>query len=350
MQERLSAAPRLLRALVRLLRGIDRHETAQRQRQLVFGLIGLAGAALLLAVCAVTYVLPLGKHTYSAALEDARSVRVGEDVRIAGITVGKVVSLDLRSDSVFMRFTVEDAVFLGEHTTLDIRMLTAIGGHYVAVVPAGEHALGAATISADHVRLPYNLADALRDAQRPLTAVDGETLRRNISAVSAALDRSPGSLQAMTDALVSVVDVMNRQNADVNQALDVADEYLSMLGRSRGVIGAMLTKIGAMETTVLGRQGEVIEALRVVSELLSRLAAVEPAWRVNLEPLADKLVETYPELERLGARLGDVAGAIGGLGTRLKGLAAEPGPLTIDQSGTTLTVPDLCIPLPGRGC
>ncbi|MEV6558223.1 MlaD family protein [Nocardia sp. NPDC051756] len=347
MQQRLKTE---LRRAIDLLLGNDRHEGAARRRQLILGIGGLVAVALLLAVSAIIYVLPIGKSTYTADLAEAGSIKAGDDVRIAGISVGSVRSLELRDDSVRMTFTVDQGVFLGDQSTLDIRMLTAIGGHYVAVFSAGTKPLGTTTIPADRVRLPYSLTKAVQDSDRPLAAIDGDTLRRNLAALTAAMEKSPGSIEQLTDGIASFVDVVNRQNRDVNRALDVADEYLSMLGQSRQVIGAMLTKIGLMETTVLGRRDEVLEALRVVTELLSRIAAIEPAWRTHLEPLADKLVESYPDLQRLGERLGTVASSIHEIGTRLQGLAGSPGGLVIDQSGQAISMQSVCVPVPGRGC
>ncbi|WP_084653885.1 MlaD family protein [Nocardia altamirensis] len=347
MQQRLRT---LLRRATDLALGNDRHEGAARRRQLVLGIGGLVVVVLMMAVSAIIYVLPIGKSTYTAELTEAGSIQAGDDVRIAGISVGSVRSLELQEDSVRMTFTVDRNVFLGDRSTLDIRMLTAIGGHYVAVFSAGTAPLGSTPIPADRVRLPYSLTKALQESDRPLAAIDGDTLRRNIAALTAAMEKSPGSIQQLTDAMASFVDVVNRQNRDVHRALDVAEEYVRLLGQSRQVIGAMLTKIGVMETTVLGRRGEVLEALRVVTELLSRIAAIEPAWRTHLEPLADKLVESYPDLQRLGDRLGTVATSIHEIGTRLMSLAGPQGGLTIDQSGQTISAPTICVPTPGRGC
>uniref|UniRef100_UPI0024564788 MlaD family protein n=1 Tax=Nocardia neocaledoniensis TaxID=236511 RepID=UPI0024564788 len=119
-------------------------EATKRARELRMGIIGLGLVVLFIIGAGIVYVVPLGKHTYTAELSEAQSVREGDDVRLAGISVGSVTSLELKPDKVLMEFTVDREVFVGDQTSLDIRMLTVVGGHYVALYPAGGRPQGGA--------------------------------------------------------------------------------------------------------------------------------------------------------------------------------------------------------------
>lgn len=334
---------------LRWLRELNYGTDTDPRTQRLLGIAGLVAVVVLLAASAVVYLVPFGHRTVTAVLADGGSVRVGDDVRVAGISVGSVRSLALTDDAVRMTFTVDDSVHLGADTTLDIRLLTPIGGHYVAVTPAGAAPLGSRTIAADKVRLPYNLVQAMQDAQRPVAGVDGETLRRNLADLTASLRASPDSIGTLTNALSTMVSMLDTQNMDVTRALEVADEYVSMLGDSRKIVGAMLTKIGLMETQILDRKADVTEALRVATELLSRLAAIEPAWREQLEPLAQRIVAVAPQLDELGQRLGAVADQLAQAGDGLRALITPQG-VAVDWSDQVVTLAPVCVPVPGKGC
>lgn len=325
----------------------DRHEGAKRRRELRLGLIGAAALAMLLIATGVIYVLPLGKNTYSADLTDAQSVKVGDQVRMAGIPVGSVKSLELRHKKVRMTFTVSKDVRLGDQTTLEVRMLTVVGGHYVAVFPAGDTPLGEKTIPADRVRLPYSLVRTLQDAATPIEEVDGDTLRQNFAALLDSLDNAPDSLKQMGTAMESLVGILNTQNSDISRALAVMDEYLSSIDENTALLGVFVRQTGLLLTQALDKEAEIAEALRVLGELLSRIAAVEPAWREQLQPLVDRLLEALPQLKDLGARMSQAVDSLTELRQRLQGVMTPDGP-AIDQSGTVLR--DLCVPVPGRGC
>ncbi|NNH72744.1 MCE family protein [Nocardia uniformis] len=327
----------------------DRHEGAKQRRELRLGMIGAAALAMLLVAAGVIYVLPIGKHSYTADLSDAQSVKVGDQVRMAGIPVGSVKSLELQHKKVRMTFTVRDEVRLGDQSTLEVRMLTAVGGHYVAVLPAGDKPLGSKTIPADRVRLPYSLVRTLQDAAAPVAQVDGETLRKNFAALQNSLDTSPDALRQMTTAVASFVGILNNQNSEISRALNVMDEYLSTLNDNKALLGTFVRQIGMLETMALNKKAEISEALRVGAGLLSRIAAVEPAWREQLQPIVDKLLEALPQLKDLGARVDEAGTSIGDLRQRLQAAMTPEGP-AIDQSAITIAAPSLCVPVPGRGC
>ncbi|WP_405134831.1 MlaD family protein [Nocardia sp. NBC_01388] len=318
-------------------------------RELRYGIFGALVLVLLLVVTAAVYLLPIGKSTYTADLAESRSVRAGDEIRIAGIHVGSVKSLELLPDRVHMTFTVNDSVVLGDRTTLEVRMLTVVGGHYIAAFPAGDQPLRGHTIPADRVRLPYSLIRTLQDATVPIQEVDGDTVRKNFAALQDSLTGAgPDALRHMGTAMQSLVTLVDRQNTDVSRALTVMDEYLTAVNANRSLVGTFLRQIGSLETAGLAKKTEIAEALSVTGTMLARIAGIEPSWHDELEPLADKLEQAVPQLEDLGRRFDQALNSLGEIKTRLQG-AAGAG-VTIDQSGITVAAPQVCIPLPGREC
>lgn len=314
-----------------------------RKAQLRYGLIGGAVLALVLIAIGVIYVLPLGKATYAADMSETGSIKAGDDVRIAGVPVGKVTALKLQSDRVTMTFTVERDIFIGDATTLDIKMLTAAGGHFVAVSPAGTNPLGSKPIPTDHVKLPYSLGRAFQDASKPIAEVDGNTLRKNFATLEASLAGNPDGLRQIGNAMDSFVDLLDRQNKDVSAALAVADEYLRTVDGAKSLIGELITKLNTLETSMGDKRDEIRESLALVARLLSRIAAIEPSWHTRLEPLVQKLADAIPQLQRAAQRLDGVIASVHEVGRKVQQMTS-PGGVVLDQSS------GLCIPLPGKVC
>ncbi|WP_084654313.1 MlaD family protein [Nocardia altamirensis] len=338
---------RLAHTLIPGTAPLDRHEAAKNRRELRLGVAGAGFVVVLLLITALIYVVPIGKATYTAELTEAQSVKVGDQVRIAGVTVGAVTALDLESDRVRMAFTVDRDVFLGEATTLELRMLTAVGGHYLAVLPAGNTPLGTTTIPAERVRLPYSLIRTLRDAAAPTRQIDGDTLRKNLAALQDSLEQSPDALRSMGRAVQSFVDVLNQQNTEVSRALSVMTEYLATLDDSKSIVGEVVRALGMLMVAGLDKRGEIAVALSITAQLLSRIAALEPASREILEPLAGKLRDTLPQLTELSAQLDAAVPAWRELRDRLVAATAGPDGVVIDHSAL---IPEICVPVPGRAC
>jgi phospholipid/cholesterol/gamma-HCH transport system substrate-binding protein len=81
-----------------------------------------------------------GNFEYSASFRSAEGVAVGTDVRMAGVKVGSVTSLDLDPTTfrATARFTVVDAVKLPDDTAVVISSEGLLGGSFVELLPGGS--------------------------------------------------------------------------------------------------------------------------------------------------------------------------------------------------------------------
>ncbi|OJF78691.1 mammalian cell entry protein [Nocardia seriolae] len=328
-------------------------EATKQKRHLRKGILGAIVVVLGLAAAGTLYVVPFGKHTYTAELSEAQSVKAGDDVRLAGISVGEVKSLELKPDKVVMRFTVKTDVFLGDQTSLDIRMLTIVGGHYVALFPAGSKPLGSAPIPADRVRLPYSLVETFQDAATPLAKIDGSTLNKNLAALGNSIDGAPDSLRTTLTTVADYVDALDRQRSQVSNAIAVADEYVRMYDGAKTDLGRLMDNANLLVTVLEDKHSEMAEAIRLLSDVLGRLGGAEPTWS-ELKP---KLTDAITELEQLGQKFTPTLTAAQELQKKLSDLVIPDGGVQIDQSQQTVplpqppvALPQVCIPVLGKEC
>ncbi|WP_157121885.1 MlaD family protein [Nocardia violaceofusca] len=324
-------------------------DAARRRADRRWGLAGLVGAVVLAAGFTLAYSTDFDVRTQTAYLPDAGSVRIGDPVRVAGVTVGAVKALTAQGDRVEMRFTVARNVFLGAQTTLAVRMLTIVGGHYVAVVPAGTQSLGSQAIPVDRVVLPYSLPKVFQEAIRPVQEIDGTVLRQNVSALNSAITQNPQAIGTALTAVDNIVDIMDRQNSDVSRSLSIADEYAKALDGGKQVLITLIQNFRILETLVQNHAFEVNQAMSLLARTLQRAAPLAQAWDTTLRPMAAPLADALPKLDEIGAKLEALLDSLRGIGAQLQPLASAQG-LTIDQSATTITGADICVPVPGRAC
>ncbi|GAB2713355.1 MlaD family protein [Nocardia thraciensis] len=335
-------------------------DATKRRREIRYGIIGAALVAIIAIAAGVLYVVPFGKQTYTAELSEAQSVKSGDDIRVAGIPVGSVKSLELKPDRVVMRFTVNSDVFVGDQSSLDVRMLTVVGGNYVALFPAGSKALGDKPIPVDRVRLPYSLVQTFQDATEPLRQIDGDTLRRNLAALDTSLDKAPDSLRTTLDTLSTYVDALNRQRTQVSNAVAVADEYVTMYDGAKTDLGRLMDNVNLMETLVIDKRAELREGVRLLNVVVQRVAALAPTWDSALKPKLQQLIDAVPRLQNLGDQLEPMLGSVQSLRQKLGELTGADGGVTVDRSGETITAPagvdplpgvgKVCVPVPGKDC
>lgn len=331
-------------------------EPTNLRRQLRLGIAGLCAVAVLGVAVGALYVIPLGKKTYTAELSEAQSVKAGDDIRLAGVPVGEVESLELEPDRVLMRFTVDRDVFVGDRSSLDIRMLTLVGGHYVALFPAGDKPLGDNPIPADRVRLPYSLMETFQDATAPLRETDGDTLRDNLAALDTSIEGAPETLRSVLDTVGSYLDAIERQRTQVSNAIATADEYVTMYDGAKTDLGRLMDNVNLMETVLLDKRAELRQALGLLSSVVQRVTALAPSWDQTLKPKVQQLADALPRLQEYGDQLEPMIASAQSLSAKLRDLVGPGGGVQVDQSGTTVTAPGLdpgavvCVPLPGKVC
>lgn len=81
-----------------------------------------------------------GQYDLTASFRSAQGVNVGTDVRLAGVKVGTVTSLDLnpttfRADATF---SVSDDIELPDDSAALVAVEGLLGGYYVELVPGGS--------------------------------------------------------------------------------------------------------------------------------------------------------------------------------------------------------------------
>ena len=333
----------------RRVRGAPKSAAEARRSDIRWGFAGMIGVVLLAIAFGLVYYVKIGITTYTAELSDAGSIRTGDEIRVAGIKVADVKSVELQPDHVEMTFTVDNDVFVGDQTTLDVRMLTIVGGHYLALAPAGTNPLGATPIPQDRVTLPYSLPRVFQDAVTPVKEIDGEMLRQNFAALQASFDGHPQSFETLLSAVGALTDLLQQQNADVSRTLKVADEYLNAFRGNLDIVARLINSLNLLEDLIENNIWAVT-ALEKTAVVVDGLATLGREWKSTLEPMAQPLADSMPTLDELGSRLGQLLESVKSMIGQLQPLITPTGNVAIDQSAVTVPAPALCIPVPGREC
>ncbi|MFW0787846.1 MlaD family protein [Gordonia sp. CPCC 206044] len=324
--------PSRLTALVRRPWRAD----ALNRSEFRWGLVGFAVLVVIALAVGLASVIKVDSATYTAEVTDAGFLKTGDEVRIAGIKVGTVTDLTLHPDHVSMRFTVDDSVPIGSDSSLSVRMLTVVGGYYVAVLPAGAKPLGNAPIPSSRVQLPYSLPSLFQEAVEPIGGINGTTMRRSLAELRKASSGSPDAIRQAVGAVGSVVDILDQQNRDVSKTMAVADEYVHTLETTKSVLRQFITSSNILEDLAEQSLTQVGKALSTVATILARLTPVTKHWRSTFLPMARSLSDSIPPLTQLQGRLSELLGAVNGLGRTLRPLGGD--------------VPRICLPTKDRPC
>ncbi|WP_259141708.1 MlaD family protein [Tsukamurella ocularis] len=211
-------------------------------RSTKLGAIAVAVALLITAVLAFVYLRPPGQKELAFVTQDAALIKPGVEVRASGVRIGSVSSVELRKDDVQVTTRIDDSVFVGDQTSVAVRMLTVAGGFYVAVASAGRAALGDKPIPRNRVSLPYSIGDLLQDVPEKLEPVDRTQLASSIKALSTGLDANPGSVDNIVEGVNSLLGQLTEQRDQIGRIINVSTQYATGFAEQRETIMNMIHK------------------------------------------------------------------------------------------------------------
>jgi phospholipid/cholesterol/gamma-HCH transport system substrate-binding protein len=269
----------------------------------VIGAIGLGVIAAMLLLAFNIDSLPLlaGK-SYSAALSEAGGLKTGDDVRIAGVKVGKVTGVGLDGDHVRVDFRVGRSTHLGRRTSATVRIKTILGQKFLALQPAGPGEL--VEIPLSRTTPAYDVVEAFSDLGTTTGAIDTQQLAAALDTVSTTFKDSPEDVRAAVDGLGrlsrtiasrdqqirellehanGVTGVLAARNKELVSLLSDGDLLLQELRRRRDDIHTLLVSTVTLSQQLTGLVRDNREAIRPALENLKNVLATLQANQDNLD-------------------------------------------------------------------
>lgn len=227
-------------------------------------LAGLTTMALGMAAALNADALPVigGGTTYSAEFSDAGGLRADNDVRIAGVKVGKVSEIDLEGDRVLVSFRVKDA-WVGDATSASIRIKNVLGQKYLALDPRGEAILDPGDpIPLRRTTAPYDVLEAFRDLSKTVDAIDVGQLAKSFDTISATFADTP---------------------ADVRSALDGVSKLSGTIASRDRQLRTLLANTRQVSQTLVDRDTEVQRLIQDGDALLRAISTRQQAIKDLLD-------------------------------------------------------------------
>lgn len=310
-----------------------------------WGVAALAVLTVLAVVAAMVYVSPPGHRMITFYTDDAASIRPGDDVRIAGISVGTVKDLTLEQERVRVRAQVDDSAFVGDKSQIQVRMLTVVGGYYVNLVSLGAKPLGTEPIPSERVLMPYSLIRTLSDATKITDNLAAKPINQSLNEIQQGLNgNNLQSLTAVIDSGNTLMSMIDRQRGQVTAILDMSQEYIRSLNVNREMLTQMVQKMAIAEQTLVLYSKGFAAALMGLGEIVSSIGPVGTFYLNHRDDVLEKLRQWQQRARMWIDRNGVIVRVL----TRTRDHIERV--LDAQNAAPQLLATDLCIPVPGSPC
>nr|WP_163807796.1 MlaD family protein [Mycolicibacterium anyangense] len=313
---------------------------------LAWGVTAIAVAVIVALALAYIHENPPGKgRLLSFYTDDANAIRIGDEVRMAGIKVGTVSRLKLEPKQVLVTAKIDETAFVGDQSQVDVRMLTIVGGYYVNVTSIGNAPLGSEAIPLSRVTMPYSLIQTLVDTTKITQNVNTKPINESLNQISTGLSGTNVQVIAATiDAGNTLMSTVERQRGQVTNILNLSDEYVKSLNGYRDNLASLVRKLSiTTQTLEIYDKGfsQTLQGLADVTLALKPLGDSYDAHQLEfIEKVRDFLYRGRLFVERNGLTIRALKRTQNLFDRVLNAQNAPPG----------LLATDLCVPTPGSAC
>jgi phospholipid/cholesterol/gamma-HCH transport system substrate-binding protein len=283
----------------------------RERNPLIIGAIGIAVLAAMMIGAFRVGDLPLigGGTPYKAAFRDASGLVPGNEVRIAGVKVGKVDAVELtRGKSgpyVRVTFRIDDGnVRLGRDSEATIRIKTVLGQKYLGLAPSGTGQLKAGSeIPLEHTAAPFDVVQAVSGLAGTLDQIDSKQLADAFTVLSQTFTDTPANVQASLTGLSRLSQTVSERDQQLRDLLTRARTVTSVLANRDEEFRKLVTDGNLLLDEVSRRRDVIHNLLVTTNDLANQLSGLVSDNRAKLDPALRQLREVEATLQRNRANL-----------------------------------------------
>ncbi|WP_445185799.1 MCE family protein [Pseudonocardia sp. Cha107L01] len=309
-----------------------------------FSTIAFLCVVALVVVAALAFVMNRPSGTkYSAMLSTVIGLYPGSDVRVLGVPVGRIDSVEPQGQLVKVNFEVNSRTKVPAGAMAAVVAPTVVADRYLQLTPVytgGPTMAPGTVIPKERTASPAEFDDLLASAQKLSTSLGPQGVNSN---------------GALSDALHTLALNLNGNGKQLNTTLDNTAQAINTLSASRDNLAGTVQNLASFTTNLKQNDGKVREFTHQFAQV-SRYLADE---RQNLGETLKQLSETLGDVAKFVHdnrseirsnvdKLGEIVGTVNGERLALEQVLDTAGP-GLDglvnaynaSSGTLDTRPDL---------
>lgn len=273
----------------------------RERNPVIIGAVSLAVVAALIMAAFRADDLPVigGGDTYYAAFAESGGLKPDDEVRIAGVRVGKVDSVELDGDHVKVTFKVDSAAEFGTDSRASIKVKTLLGAMFLAIEPAGPGQLEEeAEIPVERTTSPYDVVDAFSGLADTAEEIDTDQLAESLTTLSDLTRNTPEEFKAALDGVSRLSSNVAAKDTQINSLLQNLDRVATVLDERDDDLVALMRDADVLFRALVARRESVHDLLTSTSTLSKELTTLVEQSRADLKPALTHLESVVAVLNK----------------------------------------------------
>lgn len=231
-----------------------------------------------------------------AHFDDATGVTPGDEIRLAGVKIGKVGSVEVERGEAVVEMRIDRRYRVPERSRFELAWKNLLGQRFVRVVPPEEAtsegpaiAAGAELTSA-RTRSAADLSMLLNNTEPLLSQLDVPRLNRVMGTLAAAVTGREAVLtKGLDDAQTLLGDLTTRRDA-IDRSLANLDTLITGIGERDAEVERFLTAFASTAQTLAASSGQLGLAVEQIDVLVGVAEQVLSASAADLDAVIDQSI------------------------------------------------------------
>lgn len=268
-----------------------------------------------------------GVYKLSADLKDAAGLQPGNEVRAAGVRVGRVTNVSLTPTAARVEMEIQTDVKIPLETRLEVKLKTLLGQKfidlqlpraYVEAASRGRDPDGAtvgyfrdgAVVPLDQTSVPYEIYQAANAGTKILSKIDKRSLRRLLVVTGNVVGASKDELRSALTGIDEAGEVLRKNGESVSLLLRNANRLSAVLAHNDQNIDGILRRATEVLGTLADKRATISSLLAATNDLGRDLGLLLRSARGSLRSgtadLASILAAAEGELDSLNEALAEL--------------------------------------------
>jgi phospholipid/cholesterol/gamma-HCH transport system substrate-binding protein len=259
----------------------------RERNPVIVGAISLATILALIVVAFRADDLPIigGGDTYYANFSEAGGLKANDEVRIAGVRVGKVDEVELDGDQVRVAFKVDSGADFGPESRASIRVKTLLGAMFLAVEPAGGGQMEEGSeIPVARTSSPYDVVEAFSGLAETSGEIDTDQLAASLRTMADLSRNTPEEFRSALAGVSALSRNLAARDEQINGLLVNLRKVSGVLAdRDQDIIGLM-RDADVLFRALSARRAAIHRLLVSTTTMSKELTSLVRGTRADLKP------------------------------------------------------------------
>lgn len=243
-------------------------------------------------------------NSYSAVFTDVSGLAPGDDVRVAGVRVGRVDKIELVGTLAKVAFRVQRDQALYTNTIASVTYQNIIGQRYLGLLkgPGENQTLlpNRGQIPQEHTTPSFDISYMLNGFEPLFTQLDPKQVDNLTNAIIQAFQGDSGSILALTTQASVLAETLAGPDQVLGDLIANLNDLMTTLSAQNANLQTMIRESRGVMAELANRREELVASVGSINMTTSRLATIVD----NITPDLQEFIERQPGFLEYGLHNG----------------------------------------------